>query len=306
MRAGLLCWVLAAGCYAPTAPANSPCSPMGDCPDGQFCMTGRCVTMSATLPPDAPIVGVMDRDGDGVPDAVDNCPDVKNADQANEDGDARGDACDLCPHLFEATVADADKDGVGDACDPNPGSPDTMWMFEGFHKGMPAWPGSTNWVAGADLLRVTAAGVTNGPDEYLTLPLVGTGRTYNNFSVSVSVLIESTMGSTDHSMGIDIYDATTMKFIDCGIDLTGSPFLFLSDNISLNKTPAFAVAANTRYALTVTRHGTTYTCNVVGPAGSQTATGTSNVTPRAGDAVQIWAFGVTGQYHSVFVAGPTP
>src|SRR5262249_48917873 len=35
-----------------------------------------------------------DRDGDGVPDQDDDCPDVPNSDQADSDGDCIGDACD--------------------------------------------------------------------------------------------------------------------------------------------------------------------------------------------------------------------
>ena len=35
-----------------------------------------------------------DADGDGVPDASDNCPSVANSNQANFDGDSMGDACD--------------------------------------------------------------------------------------------------------------------------------------------------------------------------------------------------------------------
>ena len=46
-----------------------------------------------------------DGDGDGIPDAIDNCPAVANADQANADGDSQGDACD----------SDDDNDGVPDA-----------------------------------------------------------------------------------------------------------------------------------------------------------------------------------------------
>ena len=35
-----------------------------------------------------------DADGDGVADAVDNCPEVANPDQLDSDGDGVGDACD--------------------------------------------------------------------------------------------------------------------------------------------------------------------------------------------------------------------
>ena len=41
--------------------------------------------------------GEPDSDGDGVPDARDNCPAVANADQRDTDGDGIGDACDPCP-----------------------------------------------------------------------------------------------------------------------------------------------------------------------------------------------------------------
>ncbi|MFP8874064.1 MAG: thrombospondin type 3 repeat-containing protein [Myxococcota bacterium] len=47
---------------------------------------------------------ILDTDGDGVEDGVDNCPNIANADQANFDGDAAGDACD----------SDDDNDGLDD------------------------------------------------------------------------------------------------------------------------------------------------------------------------------------------------
>ena len=71
-----------------------------------------------------------DGDGDGVPDALDNCPTTPNPDQADADGDGVGDACDNCRATANSDQADTDHDGVGDACDncptrPNPDQRDT-------------------------------------------------------------------------------------------------------------------------------------------------------------------------------------
>ncbi len=45
----------------------------------------------------APLKPSLDHDGDGVPDAADNCPRVPNPNQADADGDGLGDACDPEP-----------------------------------------------------------------------------------------------------------------------------------------------------------------------------------------------------------------
>ena len=39
----------------------------------------------------------LDTDGDGIPDAEDNCPAVPNPGQEDTDGDGVGDVCDSCP-----------------------------------------------------------------------------------------------------------------------------------------------------------------------------------------------------------------
>jgi glucose/arabinose dehydrogenase len=80
---------------------------------------------------DAPL---SDVDGDGRPDALDNCPNLANADQADTDGDAVGNVCDNCTTRANPRVAvdfltanpwatltggqrDDDHDGYGNACD---------------------------------------------------------------------------------------------------------------------------------------------------------------------------------------------
>jgi streptogramin lyase len=49
-----------------------------------------------------------DRDGDGVPDYLDNCPADPNPGQENADGDERGDACDCAPGDSGASAAPGD------------------------------------------------------------------------------------------------------------------------------------------------------------------------------------------------------
>lgn len=85
----------------------------------------------------AALEDLVDSDGDGTTDTVDNCPDTPNNDQADGDGDGTGDACDSCPadtdndldgdgicgdldncpSTANTNQSDADRDGYGDACD---------------------------------------------------------------------------------------------------------------------------------------------------------------------------------------------
>ncbi len=65
-----------------------------------------------------------DSDGDGVPDASDNCPSVANSGQDDTDSDGVGDACDICPGSDDNV--DTDSDGAPDGCDLCPGFNDNF------------------------------------------------------------------------------------------------------------------------------------------------------------------------------------
>ncbi len=115
------------GCASIPYPDGTVC---GTAPNGQalICISGVCewivdgdVTDGDTADGDD-VDGdtTNDRDGDGIPDDEDNCPDKPNMAQGNNDGDDHGDACDNCPYAYNNDQTDSDHDWLGDACDPTP------------------------------------------------------------------------------------------------------------------------------------------------------------------------------------------
>ena len=64
------------------------CADDSDFVDDKTCCQGYCVD-------EGPGSGApADRDEDGIPDALDNCPDLATTDESDADGDGVGDACD--------------------------------------------------------------------------------------------------------------------------------------------------------------------------------------------------------------------
>lgn len=61
--------------------------------------------------------GVVDTDADGIFNNCDNCPYISNPSQDDDDDDGVGNVCDNCNFISNANQADSDNDGIGDACD---------------------------------------------------------------------------------------------------------------------------------------------------------------------------------------------
>jgi len=170
---GALLLVGLAGCYSPHPAQGIPCSNGAPCPSGQQCQAGFCGGPGdAPLPPEA---SPDDVDGDGIVDALDNCPTIANTDQADEDDDAIGDACDVCPPFADPAQADADGDGVGDLCDPVPDSATERWVtFEGFN----ASP-SSGWTIPSDW-QIVDGKLASPADVTTSADAVFSARTLSN------------------------------------------------------------------------------------------------------------------------------
>jgi formylglycine-generating enzyme required for sulfatase activity len=97
------------------------CSGTSDCELGYSCEEGRCLIDTS-----------LDRDRDGIPDAIDNCPLMTNSQGVggeDDDGDGIGNMCDLdadndgiendddnCIGVANPEQLDRDGDGIGDVC----------------------------------------------------------------------------------------------------------------------------------------------------------------------------------------------
>jgi len=107
-----------------------------------------------------------DVDGDGIPNAIDLCPNRQDPAQHDEDADGVGDACDNCPATPNGNQADTTElqerqfpDGVGDACDRRPKiADDTIAKFFPFADALEAsaFTGS-GWTIAGDRATATTA-----------------------------------------------------------------------------------------------------------------------------------------------------
>jgi thrombospondin type 3 repeat protein len=175
-----------------------------------------------------------DRDGDGIADDLDNCPDFASTDLTDTDGDGLGDPCDPCSWPSDpardddgdgaATAADncpgvagaqtdGDGDGVGDACDPQPGKHDKLRCFTDFSAD-PAGIAALFGVAGdwtVDLSRLAHDGI----DAYLFATVGGLAdlRAY-----AVEATVDLNLGISNFASGIGVGASPATAGIRCVIE----------------------------------------------------------------------------------------
>jgi thrombospondin type 3 repeat protein len=169
--------------------------------------------------------GINDSDGDGVPDDIDNCVSVPNANQHDEDNDKVGDACDPCPQVANAT-ADADGDGIPDACDPHPtAAGDVLVAFEPFTGtgnlpmgwqlrggGQPA-----DWKRGNDVMTIAA-------DNATRIAIIDSGAPHHAIDIGVDVTSVRVAGSELQFLtGLTDARADVHQFFGCGMRFDSQP-----------------------------------------------------------------------------------
>jgi len=292
---------LCAGCYQPTVPEGVACDVRAPhCPTGQLCINNLC---TATQPG---IDATDDTDGDGVPDATDNCAKVANPDQHDEDRDGIGDVCDGCPTVADPSQPDADGDGVDDSCDPHPNTAgDKIVLFESFSNGVPnGWTITGTWTGGADSVSTT---VGAGAIAALSPPTVVSG----NGTAAVALVPAATSGQLQ---GIGIaapatenlaQGAACMLFLAALGGMPSAGLIDLSTKGIVTSEP-YAWSIGSPYIVIETRQGSVAACTIVDMTGSGSTIG-ANVpsSGTSGSRLGVGTSGISGKLlWAMYVSSP--
>jgi hypothetical protein len=316
--------IVIAGCYSPSVQLGAPCTPpSGACPSGQTCtLVGAsyaCELSGASF--DAAIADVrsadaavdsrfdasdLDSDGDGVPDRLDNCPSIANADQADEDADGLGDVCDPCPVSTNNT--DTDHDGVGDDCDPHPTiAMDHLVLFEGFNHGIPAtWTQLGTWTSGSGDVTGTGAG---GAISALTASLALTGHETITTQLSITVI-----GAPTNLRSVAVVDdfadpeGVGCEVLDDTASTTSTALVDTASGVTLATAP-IGMAVGDLDTLAIRRDTTAFTCNALRVSATQQQTGKTSAGSDLAESPPEFALrvhGTTATYNWVMIVGDDP
>ena len=183
---------------------------------------GGGLDIGTTVPDDGGDDVGPDGDGDGVPDAIDNCPTVPNPDQTDTDGDGFGDACDT--DLFFTDVSPTT---------PNSGATEPLLPLQTYVTYGVAF-GDVNGDGWPDLVLANGAAPGSAPYAtvnrlYINVPAETdpeTGRTWRKF-------VDKTFGedgipeTVDDRLPSDLDLSIDVKFAD--FDLDGDLDMYVSN-----------------------------------------------------------------------------
>lgn len=163
---------------------------------------------------------VVDGDGDGVADALDNCPVTANADQADDDHDGIGNACeangapdadgdgrpdtaDNCLTVWNVNQADDDHDSIGNVCDPTPrGPPPLPWNNHVLARAFVKWKDEM-------MCRLNSCTKPSGTGTWNTA-CDGSGTEVWNVSLNgLRAISMFTYSNCSHAVTVDVHDWAT-------------------------------------------------------------------------------------------------
>ncbi|MBL8916622.1 MAG: thrombospondin type 3 repeat-containing protein [Archangium sp.] len=164
---------------------------------------------------------VIDRDNDGVPDAMDNCPVDGNPDQVDNNGNGIGDACeangapdadgdgrpdtaDNCLTVWNVNQGDDDRDGIGNVCDPTPrGTPPLPWDNIVLARAFVKWKEEMQ-------CRLNGCANPTGTGNWMTACDGGSGTEVWNVSLSgLRAISKFTYTNCSHAVSVDVHDWAT-------------------------------------------------------------------------------------------------
>ncbi|MBU0664416.1 MAG: CxxxxCH/CxxCH domain-containing protein [Proteobacteria bacterium] len=241
-------------------------------------------------------------DGDGVPDAEDNCTLVSNPFQTDSDGDAIGDVCDPCPAdidndsdgdgicngatflapktgindncptVSNASQVDTDGDGIGDACDVCPDDPNNDSDGDGICVGArfngPKIGGNDNCTTTSNTDQLDSD--CDGVGDACSPPVYSPPASLN---VSIQQNLANSMVSwIDNFNGANGYRIERQDGV-CGVDNTNS----FSPLATIYQLDDFATGIDLAGWVPAANVQTTSTQGVV-PASASDSTGSASVT----------------------------
>lgn len=249
----------------------------------------------------------LDKDGDGVNDTEDNCPDVANKSQQDADKDQVGDLCDCAPtdNVFAKTllkVTDFTDTTLFTAIES-----DANWSIvkqgtqgllrqastDGLQRTKSSVAGTTSYLATATLL------FRQGGDDGLSVPS-------DNISMAGIILRGDKMAAASgdgYYCGVDLVNWRIAIGRTSGSDLADGNLHLFSDPFSNpGKSITQGVQINQPYKVEFRVVGDQLNCEVVLADNSRITTSTTDATLTSGQ-MALFTVGAAADYETVTICG---